>query len=355
MKVVFRADASILMGSGHLMRCLALADALREHDVEVIFICREHAGNLISLLRQKYLKVLVLPAPARKESVQGNDYSVWLGVTQAEDAKQSIQALDGEVPDWLVVDHYGLDMEWERRLRPHVRYMMAIDDFTNRIHDCDTLLDQNFSIDGDQRYAGFISPTCKTLLGPKYALLRKEFLVLRERKEARLNELYRILVFFTAGDDQGETLKAMQGIELFGKAERVDVVVGDLNPDNATIKARCDELQWGYHCQVDYMPSLIAQADLVVGASGSSNWERCALGTPALVAVLSENQNMIAQALGNAGIVCNLGWSYRLQAADYASALCTINHHHLAAMSEKSLAIVDARGAERVTNIMLAI
>lgn len=355
MKVVFRADASARMGTGHLMRCLTLAEALREHGVDVGFICREYPGNLIGLLRQKELEVITLPNPANNGAAHSDDYAIWLGVTQAEDAEQTIRALEGEVPDWLVVDHYGLDVEWERRARPYVEHIMAIDDFPGRDHDCDVLLDQNYSVEGEQRYAGFIPPICKILLGPSYALLRKEFRLLRERNEARLNELGRILVFFTAGDDQGETLKAMQGIEMFGSAERVDVVVGYSNPDNAEIKARCDKLHWGYHCQVDYMPSLIAQADLVIGAGGSSNWERCALGVPALVAVLAENQALIAQALGNAGIVCNLGWSRSLQAADYANALNGLDHDRLAAMSARALALVDAKGAERVADIMLVV
>lgn len=355
MRVVFRVDASTRMGIGHLIRCLTLAEVLRERGADVHFICREHAGNLIALLRQKELEVLALPCPANNETAHSDDYAVWLGVTQAEDAEQTIRALEGDVPDWLVVDHYGLDVEWERRLRPYVGHIMAIDDFTNRNHDCDALLDQNYSVEGEHRYAGFVPPICKTLLGPGYALLRKEFRLLRERNEARSNELGKILVFFTAGDDQGETLKAMQGVEMFGSAERVDVVVGQSNPDNVAIKAKCDKLHWGYHCQVDYMPSLIAQADLVVGAGGSSNWERCALGVPALVAVLAENQALIAQALGSAGIVCNLGWNGGLQAVDYANALNSLNHDRLAAMSGKALALVDAKGAERVADILLAV
>ena len=354
MKVVFRVDASTRMGTGHLMRCLTLAEVLRERGADVRFICREHAGNLIALLGQKGVQAVVLPISANNGTMHGDDYAAWLGVTQEEDAEQTIKALGGDIPDWLVVDHYGLDVEWEQRLRPYIGRILAIDDFTNRHHDCDVLLDQNYSLNGEQRYAGLIPPLCRTLLGPGYALLRKEFRVLRERNGARPSGLEKILVFFTAGDDQGETLKAMHGIEMFGKVERVDVVVGQSNPDNAAIKAKCDELHWGYHCQVDYMPSLIAQADLVIGAGGSSNWERCALGVPALVAVLAENQAPIARALDAAGMICSLGWNHGLQAMDYANALNGLSRDRLAAMSEKAMALVDAKGAERVADILLA-
>ncbi len=354
MKIVFRVDASARMGSGHLMRCLTLAEALRERGAQTHFICREHVGNLIAMLQQKAIPISVLYAPTVGDTTYGEDYAAWLGVTQAEDAEQTIRALNGEKPDWLVVDHYGLDIDWEKRLRPYVGKLLVIDDLANRHHDCDVLLDQNYSVEGEQRYASFVTPLCKVMLGPGYALLRKEFKVIRERLEPRAHELKKILVFFTAGDDQGETLKAMQGIELFGKIECIDVVVGQSNPSNVEIIKKCDEHQWGYHCQVDYMPTLIAQADLVIGAGGSSNWERCALGVPALVVIIAENQAPIAQALGRADVIVNLGWSRDLQAADYANALIALNHDCLAAMSEKALALVDARGAERMADVLMA-
>jgi UDP-2,4-diacetamido-2,4,6-trideoxy-beta-L-altropyranose hydrolase len=355
MKVIFRADASLHMGSGHVMRCLALADALRERGVHTYFICREHLGNLIALLGQKEMPVRVLPAPELKDNSRGKDHGAWFGTTLAEDAEQTIEALNGDKPDWLVVDHYGLDVDWEKRLRPHAARLLVIDDLANRRHDCDVLLDQNYSMESELRYAGFVTPQCRTLLGPRYALLRKEFSVMRDHLATREHKLERIMVFFTAGNDQGETLKAMKGIEVFGKIEHVDVVVGRANPDNAEISEKCDELHWRYHCQVNHMPQLLAQVDLVIGAGGSSNWERCALGVPALVAILAENQASIAQALGRAGVLVNLGWCRDLQAADYANALTALNRDSLAAMTERSLALVDAQGGERVADALLAV
>jgi UDP-2,4-diacetamido-2,4,6-trideoxy-beta-L-altropyranose hydrolase len=354
MKVAFRVDASVQIGSGHLMRCLTLAEALRERGVDTNFICREHVGNLIALLGGKEMPVMVLPAPRTKDTSHGADYAVWLGVPSGEDAEQTINALNGKRPDWLVVDHYGIDIDWERRLRPHVGKLLVIDDLASRHHDCDVLLDQNYSLEGEQRYTAFVTPMCKLLLGPRYALLSKEFKVMRESIGSRTDNLKNIMVFLTSGNDQGETLKAMRGIEIFGKAECVDVVVGRSNPNNVEISRRCVERNWGYHCQIDYMPKLLAQVDLVIGAGGSSNWERCALGIPALVVILAENQAPIAQALGRAGAIYNLGWARELKAVDYANALIALNRDCLAAMTERSLALVDAKGAERVVDVLLA-
>jgi UDP-2,4-diacetamido-2,4,6-trideoxy-beta-L-altropyranose hydrolase len=354
MKAIFRVDASLQAGSGHVMRCLALAEALRERGAQTYFICREHLGNLIALLGQRNMQVRALAAPVGKDAAYGKDYLLWLGVPPADDASQTIEALKGDRPDWLVVDHYALGKDWERLLRPHVGRILVIDDLANRDHDCDMLLDQNFSADGDLRYIALVAPQCKVLLGPRYALLRKEFSVIRERLGPRQHGLGKILVFLTAGNDQGETLKAMRGLELFGKAARVDVVVGKANPNNAQIEKKCDENRWQYHCQVDDMAGLIVSADLAIGAGGSSNWERCALGVPALVAILAENQAPIAQALGRAGVIYNLGWGRDLQPMDYANALAALSEDRLAAMSQKSLELVDARGTERVSSLLLA-
>ena len=353
MKVVFRVDSAAHIGSGHLMRCLTLAEALRDQDVQVSFVCRELSGNLISLLRKKEMAVLVLSAPTINSVKSINDYTAWLGVSQAEDAAQTILALDGEKPDWLVIDHYGLDVLWEKMLRSYCGRIMAIDDLANRQHDCDVLLDQNYSVESEQRYKALVPKSCHVLLGPTYALLRKDFQILRQQQVGRCNALKQLLVFFTAGDDQGETLKAMQGIALFGKAEQVNVVIGNANPDMLAIKAICMTKNWGYHCQVDYMPTLIAKADLVIGGSGSSNWERCALGVPALVVILAENQANIARALDSAGVVINLGWNTTMQAIDYATALNAMTAELLVALSEQALKLVDALGAKRVVDILI--
>jgi UDP-2,4-diacetamido-2,4,6-trideoxy-beta-L-altropyranose hydrolase len=353
MKSMFRVDSSVQMGSGHLMRCLTLAETLQERGVDTRFVCRQHVGNLTNLLIKKGMPVAMLPSPGRKATSNGDDYVDWLGVTPTEDAEQTIAAFSGAKPDWLVVDHYGLGIDWEKRLRPHVAKILVIDDLASRHHDCDVLLDQNYSPEPELRYARLVTPGCRLLLGPQYALLRKEFKAIRDRLGPRAHKLMRILVFITAGDDQGETLKAMQGIELFDKAAGVDVVVGEENPSNTKIRQKCEELRWEYHCQVDYMPRLIAQADLVIGAGGSSNWERCALGVPALVVILAENQAPIARALGDAGVIYNLGWCRDVQALDYANALDAMSQERLAAMTERSLALVDARGAARVADALL--
>ena len=96
MNIAFRVDASTRIGIGHLVRCLTLAKALRERVVQVRFICREHSGHLLQLLQQQAMQVIVLPPPGDSDNKDNSeDYSNWLGTTQAEDARQTITALDG--------------------------------------------------------------------------------------------------------------------------------------------------------------------------------------------------------------------------------------------------------------------
>lgn len=338
MKFVFRADASVKMGTGHIMRCLTLAQELQQRGNEVCFVSGDHIGNLNDWLQSKGIVVTVIANAS--------------AVDMAVDAEQTVNALNQGRPDWLVVDHYGLDIEWEQRVRPFVDRILVIDDHTGRKHECDALLDQNYTAEAGQRYSGLVPSQCRMFVGPSFALLRKEFSQLRKTVTCR-QSLKNVLVFFTGGDDQGETLKAMSGVEKFGKFAQVDIVVGRTNLYGDEILRKCEALNWGFHCQVDYMPTLISQADLVIGAGGSSNWERCALGAPALVAILADNQAEIAHDLNRARVVVNLGWADRLTSDDYVKALLALNKHCIADMSDKAMQLVDAAGAARVADALL--
>ncbi len=116
MQVAFRTDASIEIGTGHVMRCLTLANALVAKGAKCTFICREHAGNLIEHIQSKGHDVYVVPIGQWVDSDLG--HSAWLGSTQTQDAKECAPLLARLKPDWLVVDHYALDARWmqEKRL-----------------------------------------------------------------------------------------------------------------------------------------------------------------------------------------------------------------------------------------------
>src|SRR5690606_211919 len=175
LKVAIRADASSRIGSGHVMRCLTLAERLREDGADMLFVCRVHDGNLVETIEQRGFSVATLSPAADRDELAG--YAGWLGVSQEDDARQTIKAIAAygwKKFDWLVVDHYALDAQWESALRPLAGRILAIDDLANRKHDCDVLLDQILVANFERRYDGLVPENATRLLGPKYALLQPD-------------------------------------------------------------------------------------------------------------------------------------------------------------------------------------
>lgn len=182
MKVVFRADASIEIGTGHVMRCLTLADALRARGASCYFICKLHEGNLIKLIESKgyvvYSLALVNLKDERTTYQKSIPHFEWLGGSQSQDAKLCEPVLKSLKPNWLIVDHYALSSEWENLLQPYFDKLFVIDDLADRSHNCDLLLDQTFGRSSED-YHSLTPPNCNVMCGPGYALLRAEFSFLR--------------------------------------------------------------------------------------------------------------------------------------------------------------------------------
>ncbi|WP_420993401.1 UDP-2,4-diacetamido-2,4,6-trideoxy-beta-L-altropyranose hydrolase [Cupriavidus sp. 30B13] len=309
MRVAIRADASVQIGSGHVMRCLTLADALRARGADVRFISRAHQGGAQALLVQRGYPCHVLP-PAVPAAPAGDlAHSAWLGVRWEEDLAQSSAALAGWSPDWLVVDHYGIDWRWEQAMRRHAPRIMAIDDVADRRHDCDLLFDQNYYSDMDRRYAGLVPPHCTCLLGPGYALLRPEFAAAAGTLSREAGPVRRILLFMGGMDQDNATGIALLGLQDAARAGvAIDVVLGASAPHREQVRALCGGTPNArLHVQVDNMAELMAQADLAIGACGSATWERCFLGLPTIAIVLADNQRRSAADLAAAGYIVNLG------------------------------------------------
>ncbi len=357
MKIVFRVDASTRMGTGHLMRCLTLAEALRERGAQTHFICREQTGHLIPLLQQKAIPITVLPAPKTGDTPPGEDYAAWLGVTQAEDAGQTIEALKGEKPDWLVVDHYGLDRDWERRLRPYAGKQMVIDDLANRPHECDLLLDQNYSAEGERRYAERAPGHCKRLVGPRYALLRPEYAAYRQTLLPYDREVRRVLAFFGGTDPDnmtGLTLTALSNPEL--RHLTVDLVVGANYPHGEALQRQAAKRpDTTLHRSRPSLADLMAQADLALGAGGATTWERMCLGLPTLVVTIADNQRPAAEALAAAQLIHYVGHSSEVSAESLSKAIIgwVSKPSRLTEMSLQNQLLVDGLGASRIREVML--
>lgn len=304
MKIAFRTDASLQIGIGHVMRCLTLADALTAEGAECHFIGREHAGNLIEYVRSKGYATHSLPRLEVADTKLAHSH--WLGSTQVQDAEGCAPILAKLQPDWLVVDHYALDAQWESSLAQHYRNLMVIDDLADRAHECQLLLDQTFGRAADD-YRAWVPSDCRLLCGSTYALLRPEFAELREyslqrRTTHRLKHLFINMGGVDKDNVTSSVLDALRHTPLPHDCE-ITVVMGATSPWLDEVKELAAAMPWDTTVQVGVsnMAQLMADSDLAVGAAGATSWERCCLGLPTAMIVLAENQRYAATLLAKAG------------------------------------------------------
>jgi len=340
------------MGVGHLNRCLALADTLRSRSIHSKFICREHEGHLLPLVGSAGMNVVGLPVPLSKGVNGIEEYAAWLGVSQEEDAWESMAALAGERPDWVVVDHYGLDARWERALRPQAEHLMVIDDLANRVHECDLLLDQNFFPAPDERYARLVPPECRPLLGPRFALLDAAYRRYRCIERRRDGGVGTIFVFFGGSDPRNLTGAALEALSCRSLRHlTVDVVVGANNNHRSHLqRLASDRPGTTLHGSRPHLADLMSRADLAIGAAGVTTWERMCLGVPSIVVSIAENQRPTAEALAENGLIRYLGAARNVGSADLSAAIkeAIDGKQELADQSLRGRLIVDGLGAVRV-------
>jgi UDP-2,4-diacetamido-2,4,6-trideoxy-beta-L-altropyranose hydrolase len=302
------------------MRCLTLADALKANQgADTLFLCREHTGHLADLVRQRGHRIILLPV--EDGSVEGASLShdkepahaSWLGTDWETDAKRVLNVLAQEtMVDWLVVDHYALDIRWEQSVRLCCRRLMVIDDLADRAHDCDLLLDQNLGRE-ENDYAALVPVDCTKLLGTRYALLRLEFERwridgLERRKSPRLQHL---LISMGGVDKDNATGLVLSVLRPENLPEGCDitVVMGSHAPYLTEIRESSKKMFCPTEVLVNVqnMAKLMVESDLAIGAAGSTSWERCCLGLPTVLVVAAENQWTGARALERAGAAVLLG------------------------------------------------
>jgi UDP-2,4-diacetamido-2,4,6-trideoxy-beta-L-altropyranose hydrolase len=360
LRVIFRADASLDIGSGHIMRCLTLADQLRAVDgAECHFICREHVGNLNEVIRGKGYSVHALPvvqeASAHEEPDNFSTYACWLGGSWQEDAHQCAEILHSLKPDWLFVDHYELDLEWESLLQPYCRKIGIVDDLANRRHVCDLLVDQSLDRKADE-YLGLVPDECILLTGARYALLRPEFSEWRQKSLERRSSplINHILISLGGVDKDNLTSRILESLERssLNSTCQVTVVMGEAAPhlDLVVARAEVSRLQTEVMSGVTNMAELMTNADLAIGAAGSSTWERCCLGLPSIMVVLADNQQFIARILSERQIAIvleDVGNEFEVELTAHIN---TISSATLQSMSQKALAVTDGSGASFVAN-----
>ncbi|MDO9487802.1 MAG: UDP-2,4-diacetamido-2,4,6-trideoxy-beta-L-altropyranose hydrolase, partial [Sphingomonadaceae bacterium] len=356
MRAAFRVDASRAIGTGHVMRCLALADAIRADGGECTFVMRRLDGHLIDFVAGRGHHVEPLPAPdAARRAAATDSHLAWLEADPATDATQSAAAIAAAGgADWLVVDHYALDATWEHAVRAAVDRVAVIDDLADRPHDADLLIDQNLSDDAG-RYDGLTAAGCTRLLGPRYALLRPEFAARRAAgtRDPRA-PVRRVLVFLGGVDAPGATLPALAALESVRDGElAADVVIGATNPRADAIADWCRTRAWvRLHPGSADLAALMDGCDLAIGAGGTTVWERCALALPSVIVTIASNQLAGASAVARRGAALYAGPATPPEACETNLAVmlsALIGSEDLRShVAESAAALVDGRGVARV-------
>lgn len=333
MIAIFRADASPVLGGGHVMRCLTLADALAEKGWQCGFACNGVTADTVpAVLRHDFL---ALPEGEDEVCLMGEK---WPGHWEL-----------------AVVDHYGLDAEFESRLRAEAKRILIIDDLHDRKHDCDFLLDQTIGREA-AAYEGLIPEGSRTLLGTNYALLRPEFAAMRadalEKRQQRRGGRISILVSFGATDPHNLSALALEALEPFGADISVDVVLGGMAQHLAAVRkiAIAAPFKALVHENTTEMPRLMRDADIALGSPGTTSWERCCLGLPSILVTFADNQRENAAALGAAGAAVDLGWYEDVSKRDLLKAVRALygNPEQLISMTGAGAAVCDGLGVMRV-------
>ena len=303
LRIAFRTDANEMIGTGHFMRCLTLADELSLQGSDICFVSRGLPAHLRLMLDERQIPLHVLPALVSVKSMDELQHAHWLGTSQAHDAQQTIHMVGTNKLDWLVIDHYALDRRFETLLRSVTKNILVIDDLADRVHDCDLLVDQNFYSNQEIRYQGIVPSHCQMLLGPTYALLRPEFKEARQRMKFRSGEVRNILVFFGGVDADNNTGKALEILTGLQLNIEMNVVIGEQHPNRIEIEKVCELHQFNCHVQTSQMATLMSKADLAIGAGGTTVWERFCLGLPSFCIATAENQKQQLNDLQLAGYV----------------------------------------------------
>ena len=290
LNIVFRVDSSDIIGTGHVIRCLNLADYYENYNIE--FICKDLPYNLIENISKKY-KVNIIKL--QDNSKINSNINSWLGEPWENDCKKTIDIIKKKNIDWIVIDHYNIDHKWENMIKPYVKNIMVIDDYTNRKHNCNILLNQQVDYNlGKKLYKNTINENCKLLLGNKYIIFNKKFFGILDKIQ-RKKKINRINIFMGGSDPDNITLKIIEiCVNINKNLENkiiFDVIIGKSNKYKEIIKKKCNNLQnFNYYYDLPFIGNILLKADLCIGAAGGTSYERCLLRIPSLIILTADNQ-----------------------------------------------------------------
>jgi UDP-2,4-diacetamido-2,4,6-trideoxy-beta-L-altropyranose hydrolase len=337
--LVIRADANAHTGTGHLMRCLALAQGWKTRGWQATFITACDSDGLCRRLRDDGFQVITLersyPDPA--------------------DWKTTSQVLVAHSGAWVVLDGYHFDPAYQRQIREAGHRLLVIDDMAHLdYYYADVVLNQNINAE-QLRYSR--EPYTRLLLGTRYVLLRREFLRWQGWKREMPETARKVLVTLGGGDPDNQTLKVIRALQQVD-ADRLEavVVVGASNPHSRELQSAIRSSQFAIRLawNVTNISELMSWADVAVSAGGSTCWEMAFMGLPNVLLVLAENQRSIAEGLSEADVTLNLGWFEQVMDVHIVEALSSLlnDRNRRQQMSYNGQMLVDGMGSERAVSAL---
>jgi UDP-2,4-diacetamido-2,4,6-trideoxy-beta-L-altropyranose hydrolase len=296
MNIVFRVDSSDIIGTGHVYRCLNLAYQYKENNIS--FICKNHNYNLNSKISENYKVYEIVLNNYKNVNLNIN---TWLGESQIEDVNKTIDIIlnNNLIIDWLIIDHYAIDKHWEDIIKKYVKNICVIDDFTNRNHHCNILINQQITHEeGLIKYKNVVNDYCKLYCGNDYLLLHPKYFDYTNFEKVYGDNIKRINIFMGGSDVNNITEKIIDICSCYNDLIEnkiiFDVIIGSANKNYENIKNKIKNLKnFNIYYNLEFIGDLLENADLCIGAPGGTIYERCLMKTPSLCICIAENQKTV--------------------------------------------------------------
>jgi UDP-2,4-diacetamido-2,4,6-trideoxy-beta-L-altropyranose hydrolase len=341
-KVAFRCDVSAAIGSGHVMRCLTLADELKSRGAECLFLLGGDAASPgAGRIAERGHSLHLLAALLDSHDIDA----------ERHDATVTLRKIADLTLDWVVVDHYQLGERWELAIRRLTKRVLVLDDLANRRHEADILVDPTVGRD-PASYGQLVGDACQTLIGGAYALLRPEFMNRRVGALRSRDPAHRIHLAFGGGRWPTEAWSLLLALAARYPEAAICVNLASLEGVPDAVLARSGQIE--LKLTSPDVAGDMAACTVSIGAPGSMTWERFCLGLPFACVTTHPTQVEPVSLLARGGYLADLG---PLRAPDTAlmSGIESFlaDQAQLDAFSAKGRAAVDGKGCQRVADAML--
>lgn len=290
--IAFRVDGGSKIGSGHIMRCLALADAFPK-DMQITFIIKE-GREFIKLLENRGHEV---------KNIKNN-----LGINkELKEVKDTIKEKNIDI---LITDSYYIDKKYLLEIKKYIEVLVTISHYPLFPYPSDIVINGNIYAP-DLNYSSLNGNT-EFLLGTKYTLLRSEFWNIPQRTVNK--KVSNILVSVGGSDPLNLTPKILKSLAISNEKYRIDVVIGPgfKNISKIIKEVKKSSIEILLHFNIKKISQLMLNSDLAISAGGNTLYELATIGTPAIVMLQAENQVLVAKSMENEGTIINLGFGNKI-------------------------------------------